>query len=145
MIMKKIIAIIRNESVERTKSALKKVGIKGITLMHVTGRSIQILKPLQGRRQLSSRIGRTRLGFLRNPMELPELDQESTDEMNDSTSFKPHRMLVIVANYDDVKPIVDTLIASNKTGQQGDGKIFVCPMVTAVRVRNGDLGMNALE
>ena len=39
--MKKIIAIIRNEKVEETKSALMKIGMNGVTFLHVSGRGLQ--------------------------------------------------------------------------------------------------------
>ena len=53
-------------------------------------------------------------------------------------------MLVIVANNSDVRPIIATLIATNYTGNHGDGAIFVCPMISAIRVRNGEQGDSAL-
>ena len=53
-------------------------------------------------------------------------------------------MLVIVANDSDVRPIIATLIATNYTGHHGDGAIFVCPMISAIRVRNGEQGDSAL-
>ena len=39
--MKKIIAVIRNEKVEETKSNLEKIGITGVTYLHVTGRGLR--------------------------------------------------------------------------------------------------------
>jgi nitrogen regulatory protein PII 2 len=53
-------------------------------------------------------------------------------------------MLMIVVNDDEVPIIVDTLTQINRSGQQGDGKIFVCPMTDAVRIRTGEHGNKAL-
>ena len=39
--MKKILAIIRDECTEKTKTALETIGIKGVTFLHVTGRGEQ--------------------------------------------------------------------------------------------------------
>ena len=58
--------------------------------------------------------------------------------------FRPQRMLVIVANDSDIRPIIGALIATNYTGHHGDGAIFVCPMISAIRVRNGEQGDRAL-
>ncbi len=132
--MKKIIAIIRNEKVEETKYTLKNLGVSGLTFLHVTGR------------------GPSKSSFLRdkkNPYTIKGiLQRQNPDtlltEKEQESGFLPKRMLIIVANDNDVIPIIDTLITTNQTGHHGDGKIFVCPMISAIRVRNGEQGDRAL-
>ena len=58
--------------------------------------------------------------------------------------FLPKRMLIIIAPDCDVPSIVQTLIDANQTGRHGDGKIFVCPLISAIRVRTGEQGDEAL-
>ena len=133
--MKKIIAIIRNEKVEETKAALVKMGILGVTFLHVTGRGLKkgvILPRLPGGDRYPYAGGH------------PLLEDAVPVEKGKDTGFKPQRMLIIVAKDGDVIPIIETLIAINQTGSHGDGKIFVCPMISAIRVRNGEQGDSAL-
>ena len=54
-------------------------------------------------------------------------------------------MLMIAVNDDEVSRIVDALTQINRSGQQSDGKIFVCPMTDAVRIRTGERGNKALS
>jgi len=48
------------------------------------------------------------------------------------------RLLSIVVQNSDVDTVVQTIIEVNQTAQIGDGKICVCPLDTAVRVRTGE-------
>jgi nitrogen regulatory protein P-II 1 len=50
---------------------------------------------------------------------------------------------VVVAD-DLVGRVVETILASAKTGNIGDGKIFIIPIEDAIRVRTGERGENAL-
>jgi nitrogen regulatory protein PII 2 len=59
--------------------------------------------------------------------------------------FLPKKMLMIMVDNDEVPLIVDTLTQINRSGQQGDGKIFVCPVTAAVRIRTGERGNKALS
>lgn len=54
-------------------------------------------------------------------------------------------MLMIVVNDDEVPFIVNALTQINRSGQQGDGKIFVCPMTDVARIRTGEYGNKALS
>jgi len=58
--------------------------------------------------------------------------------------FLPKKMLMIAVNDDEVPRIIDTLTNINRSGQQGDGKIFICPMTDAFRIRTGERGSMAL-
>ncbi|MFZ0006127.1 MAG: P-II family nitrogen regulator [Methanoregula sp.] len=139
--MKKIIAIIRTEKVEETKYALKNLGVTGLTFLHVTGRGSSKSQFLRGKNP-----SYTVKGILQRRdvvHTLTDLDNRLAENERER-GFSPKRMLIIVANDSDVRPIIDTLITTNQTGHHGDGKIFVCPMISAIRVRNGEQGDKAL-
>lgn len=59
--------------------------------------------------------------------------------------FLPKRMLIIVANDEDVSRIVQAIVTANQTGRHGDGRIMICPMISAIRVRTGEQGDRALS
>jgi nitrogen regulatory protein PII 2 len=145
--MKKIIAIIRNERVEVTKAALNDLGIKGATFLHVTGRGMpEGLSParsLSGERPVTLRTPEEWRDGLSVPKDAT-IPTSLPRTKRGLAGFLSQRMLIIVAQDNDVRSIIDTLVAANKTGHHGDGKIFVCPMISAIRVRNGEQGDRAL-
>ena len=138
--MKTILAIIRNEKVRETEAALEQAGACGFTTFPVTGRGRQ-----GTRSRLFALVDRNRAEEDRpGPAQgtgVPDPGPASAH----ASLFLPQTLLVIAANDSNVKILVETLIATNQTGEHGDGKIFVCPMISAIRVRNGDLGDQALE
>ncbi|MEG6613714.1 P-II family nitrogen regulator [Pseudoclostridium thermosuccinogenes] len=56
----------------------------------------------------------------------------------------PKVMIDLVVKDEDVETITDTIIKSARTGDIGDGKIFVYDVVEAVRIRTGEKGNDAL-
>jgi nitrogen regulatory protein PII 2 len=148
--MKQIIAIIRNERVEETKTVLEKTGILGMTFLYVTGRGRQ--NGSANAQELGEVLNRnfrmqlTRAERARGPSESgKELSAGALPTEKESGSgFLPKRMLVIIAHDADVEPIVQAIIDANQTGRYGDGRIFICPMITAIRVRNREQGDKAL-
>jgi nitrogen regulatory protein PII 2 len=50
----------------------------------------------------------------------------------------PKWMIHLIVEDFEVQKAVDIIVASNRTGEIGDGKIFVCPLAGAVRVRPGE-------
>ena len=50
----------------------------------------------------------------------------------------------IAVNEDFLKPTIDGIIAGARTGEIGDGKIFVMPIEECIRIRNGDTGHKAI-
>jgi len=50
----------------------------------------------------------------------------------------------IAVNEDYVRPTIDAIVKGAKTGQIGDGKIFVLPVEECVRIRTGEIGMAAV-
>ena len=143
--MKTIIAIIRPERVGETRSALEAIGMKGITFLHVTGKGRQ-----KGRIQTSELAGLLgREGTGRFPLQWDhthiKFSPGEQEEKEFELGFLPKRMLIIVVHDIDVSSIVQTIIHTNQQGHHGDGRIFVCPMISALRVRTGEQGDRALS
>ncbi len=145
--MKEIIAIIRSERMEPTKGALESIGVKGITFVNVIGRGRQggtIRVPDPGgtlRREVGVHIMQQR-GIICDADD-PKYHIPVQKEIE--LGFLPKKMLMIVVNDDEVPLVVDILTQINRSGQKGDGKIFVCPMFDAIRIRTGEHGIKALS
>jgi nitrogen regulatory protein PII 2 len=122
--MKEIIAIIRPKKVRPTKDALEALGFPCFLAISVLGRGHQ--------RGIAGEVG----------CELsPErLSQSKTGGMK----YIPKRMLTLIVPDTNVDAVVDTVIKTNQTGEIGDGKIFVCPMENAIRVRTHETGESAI-
>lgn len=58
--------------------------------------------------------------------------------------FPPKIKIEIVAPDEDVDTVIDLLLDHARTGEPGDGKIFVLPAAQAVRIRTGDTGDEVL-
>lgn len=124
--MKEIIAIIRMNKMAPTKKALSAAGFCGLTAIKAMGRG-KLLKDLTI---------------------LDKVQDENRDMVLESLlkggRLIPKRLLSIVVPDEDVQKIVDTLLAVNKEGNIGDGKIFVLPVAEVVRVRTGERGEVAI-
>ncbi len=112
--MKKIEAIIREEKLDAVKMALEQNGYLGMTVSEVSGRG------RQGGLALQWRVGEYRVDLL------PKLKVE------------------VVVLDEDVARILNAITRVTRTGEIGDGKLFVLPVENAVRVRTGDEGDNAI-
>jgi len=112
--MKLIRAIIKPFKLIEVKDALKEIGVEGMTVMDVKG---------FGRQKGHSEIYR---------------GSEYT------VDFLP-KMLIETAVEDEIAPkVIETIMASARTGKIGDGKIFVIPMDDILRIRTGEHGDQAL-
>lgn len=112
--MKKIEAIIREEKLEDVKKALEENSYYGITISEVSGRGRQKGIPLQWR------VGEYRVDLL------------------------PKIKIELVVFDDDVQTAVAAIVRNARTGEVGDGKIFVLPVENAIRVRTGEDGEKAI-
>ena len=112
--MKKIEAIIRPFKLDDVREALSEIGVRGMTLTEVKG---------SGRQK-----GHT------------ELYRGSEYKID----FLPKIKVEIIANDSMVDNIVATIIKAAKTGQVGDGKIFVSPVQDVIRVRTEESGEDAI-
>ena len=61
------------------------------------------------------------------------------------TDLIPKVQIDLVVKDDEVEEIVKTIYQSARTGEIGDGKIFVYNIEEAIRIRTGETGDNALE
>ena len=52
---------------------------------------------------------------------------------------------MLVVNDNDVPLVTEVIMRVNRTGEHGDGKIFVCPIEDSIRVRTGEKGEEALN
>jgi|SRR5689334_1537934 len=112
--MKKIEAIVQPFKLEEVKEALKGIGIDGMTITEVRG---------HGRQKGHKEVYR---GQEYNVDLLPKVKIE---------------MVVPAARADEV---VKTLSTAARTGNIGDGKIFIYDVAEAIRIRNEDRGESAL-
>jgi nitrogen regulatory protein PII 2 len=123
--MKEIIAIIRPRKVGPTRSALDELGFPSMTAVSVMGRGAQ--------RGIAGEVNM-------------ECSPELLSQANSGGGMKyiPKRLISVVVPSGDVEAVVNTIIKVNQTSQIGDGKIFVCPMESALRVRTGESGEDAV-
>jgi nitrogen regulatory protein PII 2 len=122
--MKEIIAIIRPKKVGPTKDALEKLGFPSITAISVLGRGRQ--RGIAGELNFEVR---------------PEIIVQGK---SGGMKYIPKRLLSIVVRNGDVDAVIKTIVDVNQTAQIGDGKIFVCPVNNAVRVRTDEQGETAV-
>lgn len=112
--MKKIECIIRPAKLEEVKEALGKFGVKGMTVTNVIGCGLQ-----QGK---------------------TEVYRGSTYTIN----LLPKTKLEIVVRDESLDKVVEIITQTARTGDIGDGKIFVYDMVDAIRIRTGESGESAI-
>jgi nitrogen regulatory protein PII 2 len=123
--MKEIIAIIRPKKVGPTRNALEQLGFPSMTATAVTGRGLQ--------RGIAGEIN----------VDCPPAVLAKS--ISSGMKYIPKRLLSIMVQNDDVDVVVKTIIEVNQTAQIGDGKIFVCPLDDALRVRTGEKGDEAVN
>lgn len=122
--MKEVIAIIRRQKLHETKTALDGLGFSPMTIFSVSGRGKQ-------------------KGFIGEVD--PVMDELILDETDVDVRFIPKRMISMVTEDDKVQKIIETIIKINNTGYPGDGKVFVCPITDAIRVRTSESGVDAIK
>jgi nitrogen regulatory protein P-II 1 len=112
--MKLVTAVIKPHKWEDTRTALESAGINGMTVSEVNG---------YGRQKGHKEVYRG-----------AEYD----------VTLVPKLRVEIVVGDEEVDAIVDAIIRSAATGQIGDGKVWVSPVESVVRVRTGDRDEEAL-
>lgn len=122
--MKEIYAIIRVQKIEETKSVLEDEGFSSLTIFSVEGRGRQ--------KGLEYEIDPALAEF------------ESIDKRRAMLKYIPKKMLYMVVEDEKTDDVVRIIEKENKTGYHGDGKIFVCPLKEAMRIRTGEEGDKAL-
>jgi nitrogen regulatory protein P-II 1 len=112
--MKKIEAIIKPFKLDDVKDRLREIGVQGMTVSEVKG------------------FGRT--GGKK------EVYRGSAYVVD----FVPKVRIQCVVDDELVRPVVDAIIAAARTGQIGDGKIFISNVEDVVRIRTGERGKDAI-
>ena len=112
--MKLVIAIIKPFKLEDVRDALLAVGVHGMTVTEVKG---------YGRQK-----GHT------------EIYRGSEYAVN----FLPKIRIEVAVATDEVERVVEAIGSAAKTGQIGDGKVFVTPIDQAIRIRTGETDADAL-
>ncbi len=112
--MKLITAVIRPERVQQVKEALFQAGISGITLSRVSGHG--------GEQELVEHYRGTRV--------MIEFRDKVEIRMAVSEPFE--------------QAAIDAICRGARTGEVGDGKIFVQPLERVIRIRTGEEGNSAL-
>jgi nitrogen regulatory protein PII len=112
--MKKIEAIIRPFKLDEVKEALIEEGIRGLTISEVRG---------YGRQK-----GHT----------------ETYRGSEYRIEFVPKIKIEVVVDKSKVDKVVDAILRTAKTGQVGDGKIFISDISDVIRIRTDESGPEAL-
>ena len=123
--MKEIMAIIRMNKMNQTKKALAEAGLPAFVAREGYGRG----KGLVNQAVLDGAAAG---------------NEEAIALLGTKGRLYPKRIVSIIVTDEQVKSVVDVLLSVNKTGQAGDGKIFVMPVTDAVRVRTGEDGDAAI-
>ena len=137
--MKKIIAIIRNECVAASRSALDRIGIHGIVSLVVRGQCRKTGLIREGNHDASLPGGSLDHGPQRREERAAVPEQINAGYVKEGTVQEAplKTMLVMAVSDENVFPAIQELIRINQTGQHGDGKIIVCPMVSIVGLGSG--------
>jgi nitrogen regulatory protein P-II 1 len=112
--MKKIEAIVRHFKLEEIKDALTEIGVQGMTVSEVRG------------------FGRQK----------GQKEQYRGAEY--TVDFLPKAKMEIVVSEDQLKLVIDTILRTARTGQIGDGKLFITDLSEMIRIRTGETGNQAL-
>ncbi len=108
--MKKIEAVIKPFKLDAVQQALADVGIGGMAVTEVRG---------FGRQK-----GRT----------------EPSNGNSPGTTFLPKVKLEVVVGDSSATKVMEIIVSSARTGKYGDGKVFVLPIESAMRIRTGEQG-----
>ena len=112
--MKKIEAVVRHFKLEEVKDALTKIGIQGMTVSEVRG------------------FGRQK-GH-----------KEQYRGAEYTVDFLPKVKMEVVVDDASAQSVIDTILQTGRTGQIGDGKIFVTNLEEVIRIRTGETGADSL-
>src|SRR5579863_10009445 len=112
--MKMVMAVIKPSKLEEVRDALTAIGVHGLTVTEVKG---------YGRQKGHTEIYRG---------------------AEYSVSFLPKLKIEVAVDSSIVDRVVDTIVAASRTGQIGDGKIFVSGIDSVVRIRTGERDKDAL-
>ena len=126
--MKEVMAIVRQNMVNVTKEALAEAGIPAFTCRKVLGRGKKL-------------IDMTLLRSIVDSGDVPATPQG--EYLTETNRLISKRIFTMIVKDEDVDLAVNTLMEANSTGNPGDGKIFVLPILENYQVRNGEMTTEA--
>jgi nitrogen regulatory protein P-II 1 len=112
--MKLVTAVIKPHKVDEVKDALREIGVQGVTLSEVKG--------------FGRQGGHT----------------ETYRGAEYTIDFTPKMKLEVLIDAADEQRVTDTIQSAARTGQIGDGKIWVTPVDSVIRIRTGEQGREAI-
>jgi nitrogen regulatory protein P-II 2 len=112
--MKIVVAIIKPFKLDEVRDALSKIGVQGLTVTEVKG---------YGRQKGHTEIYRG---------------------AEYAVNFLPKMRVEVAVASEQVDKVIEAITGAAKTGQIGDGKIFVSPIDQALRIRTGETDVDAL-
>ncbi|MBI1205239.1 MAG: P-II family nitrogen regulator [Rhodopseudomonas sp.] len=112
--MKLVIAVIKPFKLDEVRDALTQIGVHGMTVTEVKG-----------------------YGRQKGHMEIYRGAEYAVN-------FLPKVRIELAVSTEQADQVVETLASNARTGQIGDGKIFVTPIDQAVRIRTGETNVDAL-
>jgi nitrogen regulatory protein P-II 2 len=112
--MKLVIVVIKPFKLDEVRDALTRIGVHGMTVNEVKG-----------------------YGRQKGHMEIYRGAEYAVN-------FLPKLRLEIAVASEQLDQVMEAVAAAAKTGQIGDGKIFVTPLEHAMRIRTGETGDDAL-
>jgi nitrogen regulatory protein PII len=133
--MKTLIVIIRNECAGPLRSALEKLGVRGVAVLDVLcqkqqGKSRDLFRFHSWHVLDCIRSGRVKLPSYGAQAGRPT-DAGTTEP---PSSFSSRSMLIMAIADDNVFPAIRAIGGMSRSGCRDDGRIFICPMVTAVGI-----------
>jgi nitrogen regulatory protein P-II 1 len=112
--MKLITAIVKPFKLDDVKKALESFGVHGLTVTEASG---------YGRQKGHTEVYRG---------------------AEYAVDLVPKVKVEVLIDDDDVEDVIDVIVKAAQTGRIGDGKVWVVPVETVVRVRTGERGPDAL-
>jgi nitrogen regulatory protein P-II 1 len=112
--VKLVVAVLKPFKLDDVKEVLKNIGVQGMTLTEAQG-----------------------FGRQRGHTEVYRGAEYEVD-------FVPKIRIEVAVDDAQVDEVVDAIVRSAATGKIGDGKVWVVPLETIVRVRTGERGTDAL-
>lgn len=112
--MKLVVAIVKPFKLDDVKDALSEIGVEGVTVVEVKG-----------------------FGRQKGHTEIYRGSEYSVD-------FVPKIKLEIAVKDEHVEATIEVIMKAARTGKIGDGKIFVLPLESAIRIRTGEQGDESL-
>ncbi|MEX2275916.1 MAG: P-II family nitrogen regulator [Actinomycetota bacterium] len=112
--MKLVVAVLKPHVLDAVKEALRDVGVQGLTTTDVEG-----------------------FGRQRGHTEVYRGAEYQVD-------FVPKVKVEVLVDEEQTQGVVDAITKAARTGKIGDGKIWIVPVETVVRIRTGEMGPDAL-